>query len=112
MKTEDVIAAIQKYFLPLFDPATSVAVVVATPSQVDHIEEGLTKAGLGVEKQTMKVDREGEEMDECGSSGNGSGNENANGNGRVAVGFEQRLVLEWSRWLKLKETDWTRWQRQ
>jgi hypothetical protein len=72
VKTEDVIAAIQKYFLPLFDPATSVAVVVATPSQVDHIEEGLTKAGFVVEKQAMKVDREGEEIDECGSSGSGS----------------------------------------
>ena len=51
----DVIAAIQKYFLPLFDPATSVAVVAATPSQVDHIVEGLTKAGFVVEKQAMKV---------------------------------------------------------
>ena len=75
MKKEDVIAVIQKYFLPLFDPATSVSVVVATPSQVDHIEEGLTKAGFVVEKRAMNVDGDGEEMDECGSSGSGSGSE-------------------------------------
>jgi hypothetical protein len=72
---EDVIAVIKKYFLPLFDPATSVAVVVATPSKVDHIEEGLTKAGFVVEKRTMKVDGEGEEMNGCGSSRSGSGSE-------------------------------------
>ena len=75
MKLEDVVAVIQKYFLPLFDPATSVSVVVATPSEVDHIEEGLTKAGFVVEKRTMKVDGEGKEMNGCGSSGSESGSE-------------------------------------
>ncbi|THH28068.1 hypothetical protein EUX98_g6115 [Antrodiella citrinella] len=53
---EDVILSLQKYFLPLFDPATSVAVVVTGPSRTQDIDEGLTQAGFVVEHRTLEVD--------------------------------------------------------
>jgi hypothetical protein len=55
---EDVISAFRTHFLPLFDPVTSMAVVVTTPSKVDQIEEGLRSVGFDIEKRTLEVDAE------------------------------------------------------
>ncbi|EJD55672.1 hypothetical protein AURDEDRAFT_109912 [Auricularia subglabra TFB-10046 SS5] len=45
---EQVLAALKKYVLPVFDPATSVAAVTAAPSVSDKVAEGLKEAGYDV----------------------------------------------------------------
>ncbi|TCD61425.1 hypothetical protein EIP91_008439 [Steccherinum ochraceum] len=72
---EDVIASLKKYFLPLFDPATSVAVVVTGPAKTEEISQGLKQAGFSVENRTLEVDPdEGSEFDGS-ESGSESGSE-------------------------------------
>jgi Zn-dependent M16 (insulinase) family peptidase len=51
---EDVLSALQKYILPLFDSSTSVAVAVTASSKVDEISEGLSTRGFEVEKQSLE----------------------------------------------------------
>jgi hypothetical protein len=53
---EQVLEALRKYFLPLFDPDSSIAVVVTTPSKLDTVAAGLTEYGFEVEKRIMEVD--------------------------------------------------------
>ncbi|CAK5280254.1 unnamed protein product [Mycena citricolor] len=53
---QDVLAIFGKYFLPLFDPASSVAIVVAAPGKVDGIVEGLSATGFQVEQRSLEVD--------------------------------------------------------
>jgi hypothetical protein len=53
---EDVLQAFQKYLMPLFDPASSVAVVVTATSKVDETFDGLDKAGFLVERRTLDLD--------------------------------------------------------
>lgn len=53
---EDVLGSLKKYFLPLFDPASSVSVVVTAPGKITEITEGLTKVGYEVEQQTIDVE--------------------------------------------------------
>ncbi|KAJ6519911.1 Metalloenzyme, LuxS/M16 peptidase-like protein [Mycena sanguinolenta] len=77
---EDVLEIFRKYFLPLFDASTSVAVVVTAPSKVDGIVEGLTADGFVVEKRTLEIDPselEGEHDHdhECDSCESGSGSD-------------------------------------
>lgn len=69
---EDVIASLQKYFLPLFDSASSVAVVVTGPSRTQDISEGLTTAGFAVEHRTLEVEPDEEGSDD-GSEGGSEG---------------------------------------
>ncbi|KAF8216136.1 Metalloenzyme, LuxS/M16 peptidase-like protein [Mycena galopus ATCC 62051] len=72
---EDVLEIFRKYFLPLFDASTSVAVVVTAPTKVDGIVEGLTADGFVVEKRTLEIDPselEGEHDHDCNSCGSGS----------------------------------------
>jgi hypothetical protein len=59
--------SLRKYVLPLFDPSTSVAVVVSAPSKTDEIAQGLESVGFTVEKRTIEVS-----PDELGSDGTGS----------------------------------------
>ncbi|KAJ7254026.1 Metalloenzyme, LuxS/M16 peptidase-like protein [Mycena haematopus] len=77
---EDVLGIFRKYFLPLFDASTSVAVVVTAPAKVDGIVEGLAADGFIVEKRTLEIDPselEGEHDHdhECDSCGSGSGSD-------------------------------------
>jgi Zn-dependent M16 (insulinase) family peptidase len=65
---EDVLNALRTHFLPLFDPASSIAVVVTSPSKVDHIEEALKTTGFDVEKRTLEVDTEDCEGSESSKS--------------------------------------------
>lgn len=53
---KDVLAALAKYFLPLFDSSSSVAVVVTTPSKAEQLGEGLESIGFKVEQRTLEVD--------------------------------------------------------
>ncbi|KAK7058884.1 hypothetical protein VNI00_001508 [Paramarasmius palmivorus] len=53
---EDVLDVLRAYFLPLFKPDSSVAVVVTAPSKVEEIEKNLKEVGFDVEKRTLEVD--------------------------------------------------------
>lgn len=75
---EDVLASFRKHFLPLFDSASSVAVVVTAPSKADQIGQGLQGLGFTVEQRTLKVDpselaEAAESDDESGESEDSSG---------------------------------------
>lgn len=69
---DQVLAALKKHVLPVFDPLTSVAVVVTAPTKADSIAEALTAAGFEVEQRNLEIDPdelEGSESgSECGSS--------------------------------------------
>lgn len=58
MTIEEVAEALQQYLLPVFDPATSIAVVASAPGKVDEIVKGLTEVGFQVEKRELDVDPE------------------------------------------------------
>ncbi|KAI0080089.1 hypothetical protein K474DRAFT_1590638 [Panus rudis PR-1116 ss-1] len=67
---QDVLAVLKQYFLPLFDPASSVAVVVTAPSKAEDIGAGLAKAGFDVEQRTLEFEADDSETgSESGSSG-------------------------------------------
>ena len=57
-----VIEALRTHFMPVFDPATSIAVVVTAPSKSEQIGADLKKIGYEVEQRTLDV-----EADEDGS---------------------------------------------
>jgi hypothetical protein len=72
----DVLAALKEHFLPLFDPATSVATVVTSPGKADDIAAGLAEAGFEVEKRTLDIAVDEMDVDESGSEeGSESGSE-------------------------------------
>ena len=58
MTIDEVAAALQEYLLPVFDPATSIAVVASAPGKVDEIARGLAEVGFQVEKRELDVDPE------------------------------------------------------
>ena len=64
------LASLKKYFLPLFDSASSVVAVVTAPGKTAEITEGLTKVGYQVEQQTMDVEM---------ADGSDSGSESSEG---------------------------------
>lgn len=79
---EDVLAIFRRYFLPLFDSSSSVAIVVTAPAKVDEIAEGLAETGFVIEKRTLEIDPSelealhDHDCDSCGSeSGSDSGSE-------------------------------------
>lgn len=53
---EDVLQAMRKHFLPLFDSSTSVAVVVTAPGKAEQVGDNLTKAGFEVTQRKLEVD--------------------------------------------------------
>lgn len=65
----DVINCLKTHFLRLFDPKTSVAIVVTAPGKVDEIAEALGKKGFEVEKKAIDVEEgtEGESEDDSDS---------------------------------------------
>jgi hypothetical protein len=62
---EDILQAFRKHLMPLFDPGSSVAVVVTAPSKVDQALDGLRKAGFAVEQRTLDFDPD--ELEDDGS---------------------------------------------
>ncbi|KAG6911895.1 hypothetical protein DXG01_000142 [Tephrocybe rancida] len=69
---EDILAALEKHFLPLFVPASSVNVTVTAPSKADQIAEGLAEAGFEVERRVLEVDPDEAGEDEDSESGSES----------------------------------------
>jgi len=69
IKKEDILASFQKYFMPLFEPASSVAVVVTAPGNAQNIEEGLAGLGFGVTRKELHIDPSDMEDGESGSEG-------------------------------------------
>jgi hypothetical protein len=67
---EQVAAALEKYLLPVFDPASSIAVVASAPGKVDEIAQGLAEVGFLVEKRELDVDAD-ELGGESGSESSG-----------------------------------------
>lgn len=65
---EDVLRCLKTHYLRLFDPKTSVAIVVTAPGKADEIAEALGKKGFEVQKKTIEVeegaDGEGESSGE------------------------------------------------
>ncbi|PVF99908.1 hypothetical protein CPB86DRAFT_846178 [Serendipita vermifera] len=53
-----VLEAMKRYVLPLFDPSTSIAVVACAPGKADDIAAGLSSEGFDVEKRTLDVSAE------------------------------------------------------
>jgi Zn-dependent M16 (insulinase) family peptidase len=70
----DVLSAFEKHFLPLFNPASSITVVVTAPGKAEDIGAGLKTLGFKVTQKVMEVDPD--EMDdeyESGDDSDGSG---------------------------------------
>lgn len=56
--TEQVLGALKKYVLPVFDPKQSIAISVSAPGKVDATVEGLKAIGFQVETKEVYVDPE------------------------------------------------------
>jgi Zn-dependent M16 (insulinase) family peptidase len=52
---DQVLAALQKYVLPLFDASSSLALVVTAPAKADSITDSLTEGGYKVERRAVEV---------------------------------------------------------
>jgi hypothetical protein len=83
----DVRAALARYVLPLFDPASSTVVVTTAPGKVDETVTGLRELGFEVESRSLEfssedmesADLEKEDWEGSGRSGSKSGNGNKSG---------------------------------
>jgi Zn-dependent M16 (insulinase) family peptidase len=71
---EDILRTLKKYFLPLFDPSSSVAIVVTAPSKVEEIGSGLQSLGFEVTRRKLAVDPEELEGSESGSESESDSN--------------------------------------
>jgi len=56
--TEEVLNALRKYVLPVFDPKQSIAISVSAPGKVDATVDGLKAIGFDVESREVYVDPE------------------------------------------------------
>ena len=68
---DDVLRALKIYYLPLFDPSTSIAVVVAGPTKADEIVAGLKAIGFEVTQRVMEIDPIEVKSSEDGGTGSG-----------------------------------------
>ena len=53
---DDVLSALKIHILPLFEPSSSIAVVVAAPAKADEIGAGLKDIGFEVTQRVMETD--------------------------------------------------------
>ena len=53
---DDVLNALKTYVLPLFDPSSSIAVVVTAPAKADEFGAGLEAIGFEVTQRVMEID--------------------------------------------------------
>jgi Zn-dependent M16 (insulinase) family peptidase len=53
---QDILGTLKKYFLPLFDPLSSVAIVVTAPSKAEEIGTGLQTLGFEVTQRELAAD--------------------------------------------------------
>lgn len=54
---DEILVALEKHCLPLFNPETSVAVIVTAPGKVDSTAESMKALGFDVEKRAVEVDQ-------------------------------------------------------
>jgi len=74
---EVILQTLKKYFLPLFDPSTSVAIVVTAPSKAEEIGTGLQSLGFEVTQRELAVDPEDLEEGSESSSNSNSDNDDS-----------------------------------
>lgn len=55
---DEILAALEKHCLPLFNPETSIAVIVTAPGKVDSTADSMTSLGFEVEKRAVEVDQD------------------------------------------------------
>ncbi|GLB36235.1 putative insulinase (Peptidase family M16) [Lyophyllum shimeji] len=55
---EDVLDALEKHLLPLFQPSSSVVVTVTAPSKAEQIAEGLKAAGFPIEHRRLEIEHD------------------------------------------------------
>ena len=72
---DEILDALKKYCLPLFNPESSIAVVVTAPGKVDTTVEGLITLGFEVEKRAVEVDQDEFEDDNRSEGDSGSDSE-------------------------------------
>ncbi|BEI83257.1 hypothetical protein CcaverHIS002_0311250 [Cutaneotrichosporon cavernicola] len=71
---EDIRAAIGKYYVPLFDPATSIGAVTVNVGKADEVESGFKELGFETERHELpKLGADDSDMN--GSEGSESGSE-------------------------------------
>ncbi|KZT72760.1 hypothetical protein DAEQUDRAFT_663389 [Daedalea quercina L-15889] len=70
----EVLAVLRKYFLNLFDPSSSVTVVVTAPGKIAETTEGLTKLGFEVSQRSLEAD-----ADDSGSHGSHESDDDMSG---------------------------------
>ena len=70
VKKEDVMRCLKDYVLKLFQPESSIALVVTAPGKSDEISGKLREKGFEVEKRTIEI-----QDDEGDSDGSGSGSD-------------------------------------
>jgi Zn-dependent M16 (insulinase) family peptidase len=68
---DEVKRMLKQYVAPLFDPFSSVAVVVSAPGKCDSISEGLQSVGFEVERRTLELTPEDEAGMERGEGESG-----------------------------------------
>jgi len=64
--------ALRKYFLPLFESSSSVAVVVTAPLKANQIGQDLMDIGFEVEQRSMEISPAESEEDSESDSGSDS----------------------------------------
>ena len=61
---EEILTVLRKYFLPLFNSSSSIALVVTTPSRAEQICQDLTSLNFEVSSQVLDTEEiEGEETE-------------------------------------------------
>ena len=73
---DDILSALEKYVLPLFNPESSVAVLVTAPGKVESTVEGMSELGFDVEIRELESTPEDSTVD---SSEYDSGSESESG---------------------------------
>lgn len=69
---DEVLAAMEKHVLPLFNPEKSIAVIVSAPGKVESTADELTKLGFEVEKREIEIDSDGMDTESDGSESSDS----------------------------------------
>jgi Zn-dependent M16 (insulinase) family peptidase len=75
VKKEDVMRCLQEYILKLFEPESSVALVVTAPGKSDEISVSLEQKGFKVEKRTIEVKPGDDDDTEAESTSDSEGSE-------------------------------------